>query len=307
MAKKKREAREPEDSKENEVPQIGEQQSEELTDLVVLNPEDSLAPSVTPETAVTLVDEEAGDEVYVILPEGDTSEIPVVETEALDDTASDEAAETSDLAASETMTLETESVIGADTENICPGNTTEITNVESESVEGRETQDLDDLAAELDDQVLAEAAGNTSELLAVPVGHEGGLGSEEAALAQELQENGLPGAEPVSFARSRAWFKPTMAAAALLAISATGFWYMGGLQNGQTFQSVSGVTVPETTKVTPPVETALTGTNPQLNPEVRPTSGESAQGDERLEAKQAFRGRLIAALDLGFGGEVKHE
>ncbi len=304
MAKKDAKAREPDDREQNAAPASEGQHTEELPDIVVLDPEGSLPPGVTPESAVTIIDEQPEDEVYVILPEGDTSEIPVVETEALEDaSASDDASETGDIAASETMPLDTELPAISDTESILQS-TTQFTDSDTESVESRETQDLEEMAAELDDQVLAEAAGNTSELLAASASTDDELASESAAHG-ETSESRDASIEPVTIHTARKWFRVALAAAAVLTLSAVGFWYMSGMGDFQSSHVAS--TTPGGGSAQTPVDTTGKGSTAPTDPGEHSPGDSAAQEEARLASKQAFRGKLLAALDMGFGGEVKHE
>ena len=289
--------REPDD-REGEAEALEGQHTEELPEVVIIDPEGSFPPGVTPDSAPTVVEEHGEDDVYVILPEGDTSEIPVVETQVLDD-----ATETSDIGASETSPLDP---VGQETDAISLSGTTQFANAETETAESQDTQHLDDLTSEIDDQLLAEEAGRTSEIMTLPTALEGGQSADGSA----GHEAAGAGYASSATSQTRPWFKVAIAAAALVSISAAGFWYLGGF--GEQFQGGShsngspgtvAVVVPHTTSG----EGGTGAPGGSGDPNATAGGSPSTEHDVALASREAFRGKLLAALDLGFGGEVKHE
>lgn len=253
--------------------------AEGLTEVVILD-ESETDPGSAPETSGS-----GEDDVYVILPEADTSQIPVVETQVLDDTA----VETGDLTAVETMALGPDDRSG--------GITDPITANVDDAIEEKETQNLDELTSELDDEVLAAAAGMTSAILPV-------LDDDPAVQLARGSETG--GAEVVTMPRRRRWGLGLASAAALLVLAAGGVWYLGEQGSPPVEHVIGGpdvdppVVVASTTDVPP----AQGGTDPVTTTAVE---GLSPSELEAQASRELFRGKLLVALHLGFGVEVKNE
>lgn len=262
----------PAQSDETELPPEG-QMTEALPELIVLTDGEGATPTGAEPTEASLAAEGKGDDdVYVILPEGDTSEIPVVETQALD-----EAAETGDLEATETVPLpgDSDSGAGDGTEQILHDT-------------APETQNLEQMTEEITDHILVEESTGSFAAAA---------GAKAAIEAEGAEDVSAEVEEPVRAPASTSWIKIVSAAAALLCVAAAGFWYLGGF--GSTSSPVIATT--GAGQVAPGQGT--TPTDP--NPGVTTTPASSGTDPEAIlvaASKDALRGKLRAALELGFGG-----
>ncbi len=278
-------------------PRLAEREADaELTDLVAIVPE--VAPG---EEAQTELEDEAtvaqhADDVYVILPEGEAGDIPVVETQVLEELP-DPAAETTPL--DQGQNVEDAAVLDSN-----PLADTQRTDSAVGLAENLETQSLDQLESELDADVLA--GGGVEPGSAEDAGF-GGDTLLEPALADETAFGEPLSREASPFAARRAWIKAAASLAAALLVAAGGYFYFfgGGFEGGLPGLSSGGgkAGVPEGGGG--PVVAGPAGGSPG-------DPGSSAQGgphagDVVIASKEAFREKVLLALDLGFGGEVKHE
>lgn len=222
------------------------------------------------------------EEVYVILPDGADVDVPLVETEALGQGTAEEAA------AAES-----------------PGPTGLVTEQISEPAEPAEarttdfvpTENLDEIASELDDEVLQS---EEEELLSGVV--------PEAALAEEggLEPQGGPEASAAK-PRKRGRARALVAVAALVVAGVAVYFAWPYLPEAVTENLPFSVAkAPVLPPPEPPPTLPATG-------EKAPASGVEApkpqapESDAVQVARAAFREKLVMSLELGFVGEVEHD
>ncbi|MBI4602982.1 MAG: hypothetical protein HY721_13575 [Planctomycetes bacterium] len=222
-----------------------------------------------------------GSDVYVILPEGEGADIPVVATETVE--AAPEIAgvgmgtESLPEGAVGTESLP-EGAVGTE---ILPGAAGEAV-AETGDV-AAEDSSLDDLTADLDDDILAEGA---AEAQGLP--------------AEELSAPAAGGGEVVPFPETgkRAWLRIAVPAAAAVLLAAGGllYWLQGGPGAGPVATPAGPL---PGAAGTPPEAGAGTGLGPVAVP--------GSAGDLASAAREAFRAKLLLAIQLGYGGEVRDE
>jgi hypothetical protein len=266
---------------------VSEAPTGEVPDIIALEPEQGA------ESDTVVVEQSAGgggDDVYVILPEGEASDIPVVETQVLDEV--DTAAETTPLggdpSVSNVAVLDRNPALD-DTQS------TDIS-----AGEDQETQSLDDLATELDEEVLAsERASDTGD-----TSIDGAPVSARRARPEREPEapHSLGSVSEAPFERKRSIFKVAMPIAAAVLLSAGGYFYFfgGGWDGTGTPGGASTSVASAGTAATQAGATGGSDGQGGVNAVPRPA-------DALAAAKQSFREKVFLALELGFGGEVKNE
>lgn len=262
----------------------------EVPDLVVLEPE---LPAESDTAIVEAQAEGGGDDVYVILPEGEAGDIPVVETQVLVDTAAETTPLNDDPSVSKVAVLDSNPALD-DTQS-----------TGEEAGEEQETQTLDDLATEIDEDVLASEGasadqGDTS-IAGVAVGGAGSLAGHDSDGRHSL---GPVGEAP--FAKKRSLFKVALPIAAAVLLSAGGYFYfLGGTPEGAGAHAGGEGAV--ASGGTTPGQQGGTGAGGSAPGPEGGTVAVFRPGDSLLAAKNVFREKILLALELGFGGEAKHE
>ena len=206
----------------------------ELTDLVAIVPEGAPEEGAQAELEDEATVAQQADDVYVILPEGEAGDIPVVETQVLEELP-DPAAETTPL--DRGQSIEDAAVLDSN-----PLEDTQRTNSAIGLAENLETKSLDQLESELDEDVLtgggvepgsAEDAGIEGDTLLEPAL------ADETAFGEPLSREASP------FAARRAWIKAAASIAAALLVAAGGYFYFSGgrFEGGLPGLSSGGVKV----------------------------------------------------------------
>ena len=260
---------------------------------VEAEPEPGDAATLSPTESFTGPEDAAEEEedVFVILPEGDEANIPVVETQVVEET---------DLPGEVDGSHNTEFLPTADT-----ADTAAIEGVHGDPTDGApefaETpvgeEGLEQMASELDNELLTGAGAGLAEAGTGPGGDSTGLG-DESADSGEIASIAKP-------ARSR-WM---LSAAAALLLGLGGYYFFhsslntilgrggpGGLANSSGVKTAAPSVLPLTA---PPVSSAPTVV--AVPPEV------PAIKDLAAEAREAFHEKFLVAVELGYVGEVRNE
>jgi hypothetical protein len=239
---------------------------------------------VTPPTE-TLGTEEMGpaSDVYVILPEGEEANVPVVETEVVEEE-----------------------------ENLAPSSNTEVLEAdEGEGVEQAGTfaaevppgapENLEDLATELDDELLVEAGESGGRVL--------------PRIKARASESGsfLKGEEDLLSVGRSSRPKALLSTAALLVVGLAAFLSFPQWKSYVGLGEHSSLVV--STKGHPPAGVTPSGasgqaTKPPEDGSTAPGSGQTvatAKTTELDASKEAFREKFLLALELGYVGEVGNE
>jgi hypothetical protein len=273
-----------------------------------------------PKEATDVLDRAAEtEEVYVILPEGEMNSIPVVETEAVEETSPGQLSHTQ---AVETSRMETAPVSAADV-RVLPAGTisgtrgaTEEIRETDEMTAPKESENLDQIALGLEDELLSGRDGEAGEVAEPDLSAVEG----EQALQEEFSEEPVTaealdseGQGQVSVHRRSAWkVLLPLAAAALLAVG--GYHFYPQIQGYLGHQGTPAVVTAPGHGGTGPATGVGTPTGPVVAGPGSPAGpGGGSAGVPAVvsgpvkEAKDAFREKFLLAMELGFVGEVPNE
>jgi hypothetical protein len=247
------------------------------------------------------------EEVYVILPDEDVSDVPLVETEAVDDLeVLDAADEMSDEELAE-VAMRSQAIDGAEVANA-------LTSEVDEQAPYEENESLDAIASELDEEMFSYAPDGADEELPYLESMEA-----EGILFGELETNEEPEAV-ASTSRGRSAYRKLVSLAALLALAAVGVYF--GYPKFQEWKARgfppfgSGAAEVATTTGQ---DLGTSGNVGVLDTEPRnPDSGTDTPGgattpaggssEDPVEvARVSLREQYRLALQLGFVGEVGNE
>lgn len=247
--------------------------------------------------AVDSSEGEGGDteDVFVILPEGEGGDIPMVETEAVDemDGTRTEAVPMQSMESLADIPLRSSNPLLGDTQEV------EEQAVE-ESLELEEgVEDLEQMASDMDDEILrapSRTADRDDDLLEEDTG-----GEVVSTSADSHAAAAAPG--------TRSGFKAAFALAAMALFAAGGYyayvtWYVPSLGTGPAGGSLGSAAIGGPGGIdSGPAVPAGDGTSVASAIPVEPLIAEGAQAASR----DAFREKLLLAVELGFGGEVSNE
>ncbi|HVR75844.1 MAG TPA: hypothetical protein VMT52_16045 [Planctomycetota bacterium] len=240
---------------------------------------------------------EGGDteDVFVILPEGEGGDIPMVETEAVDemDGTRTEAVPLQSMESLADIPLRSSNPLLGDTQEVEEQAVEETLELE----EGAE--DLEQMASDMDDEILrapSRTAARDDDLLEEDTGDEvvsAPAGRHTAAAAP----------------RSHSGLKAVLSLAAMALFAAGGYfayvtWYVPSLGTGPAGGSLGSAAIGTPAGIDRGVDvpagedTSVASASP-----VDPDVAEGAQAASR----EAFREKLLLAVELGFGGEVSNE
>jgi len=243
--------------------------TERVEDMLILEPE----PTESFEPPTQAAPEPVGDDVYVILPEGEAADIPIVETQIVD-----EVPDFGDTPGSgfRNMAAETEAM---DTVQVMDSLPHDLPSGIGSDTHILETQNMNQIAADLDDEVLTGESHRSSSRIAA------------AARPARLER------------RSGRAGKVFLAAAALLACAAGGYYYYFVIGPGAQGGAGPFTVAVATGGATDPSAGHSAGSEGAETS----VSGEGAAAAAVNAARAVVRGKVLLSLDLGFGGEVKNE
>jgi hypothetical protein len=235
------------------------------------------------------------EDVLVLLPEG--ADVPIVETEAVDEASEFDATNTEVVDGTSTVPIE-----DVPLKDVNP--LAEDPPLDVAAEEPAPTENLEELASDMDDEFLAP------EEAPAPVAR-----APRRAPVDHGEESGLPQFSPRvehRVERGRPRWKAPLAVAALLALAATGYltfpqwkpyiesYLPGGVVSGAGRKAPPGV---------PPL--ASTGHVPGAHQTASPGStdggGDTKAVDMVRASKEAFREKFLLSIELGYVGEAADE
>ena len=277
-----------------------------------------------PREATDVLDRAAEtEEVYVILPEGEMNSIPIVETEAVEETSPGQLSHTQAVQASRVETAPVEArdvrVLPAGTIAGARGATEEIRETDEMSTP-KESENLDQIALGLEDELLSGRDGEAGEVAEQDLSAESEQPLQEQLSEEPVTAEGLDTEDQDQFSASRrsAWkVLLPLAAAALLAVG--GYYFYPQIQGYLGHQGGHAVVTAPGHGGTGPATGV--GTPPKVPVKGGPVAGPGSPVDTRggsagvpavvsgptKQAKDAFREKFLLAMELGFVGEVPNE
>ena len=214
------------------------------------------------------------EEVFVILPDGEEGAIPVVETEVVDEESPGASPMEDDMPPTQEVVEGIDAAV-----ELAAGDA------------GTLPADLEQIESDLDDELLETAPAA-----------EGDLHGPELFAASE----GPHGPEAVGSRRGGRW-RTVVALAATLAVAATGtyFFYV------QPRWAGAGSHVAAVARPVHPVSPTGAGVGKAGSPAGKTSAGDPSSPDVTVDpaklAREAFHGKALLAIELGFVGEVSNE